>query len=70
MPALKRHPATKGLDTMFDVTLKPGSGEVLITGMVDNEHVSEQAERAIGEVDGVKSVRNQLLIANNLQVGP
>lgn len=67
---LKRHHVTKGLDTMFDVTLKPGSGEVLITGMVDNEHVSEQAERAIGDVPGVKTVRNQLLIANKLQVGP
>jgi cytidylate kinase len=68
--ALKGNAGTKWLDSLFDVTLKPGTGEVLMTGMVDNDTVSHEAEQLIRQIPGVKSVRNDLLIATRLRVGP
>jgi cytidylate kinase len=68
--ALKSHPETKRLNTMFDVTLTPGSGEVVMTGVVDNDQVSHEAERVIRGLPGVKAIRNELLIASRLRVGP
>lgn len=68
--ALKSHAGTKGLDTLFDVTLKPGNGEVVMTGMVDNDTVSHEAEQMISQIPGVKTVRNELVIANRIRVGP
>lgn len=68
--ALRQDPATKGLDTLFDVTLKPGSGQVVMTGMVDNDDISRQAEQVIRSVSGVKDIHNELLIATRLRVGP
>lgn len=68
--ALKLHPQTKGLDSFFDVTLKPGTGEVLVSGMVDNDNVSLAAEEVIRKVPEVKDVDNQLLIATHLRIGP
>jgi hypothetical protein len=68
--ALKRDPGTRKLDTMFDITLKPGSGEVLMTGMVDNDDVSAHAEQVIRAIPEVERVRNELLIANRIRVGP
>lgn len=68
--AVKSHAGTKLLDSLFDVTLKPGTGEVLMTGMVDNDTISHEAEQMIRQIPGVKSVRNDLLIATRLRVGP
>lgn len=68
--ALKSHDGTKGLDTLFDVALQPGTGEVVMTGMVDNDTVSHEAEQMIGQIPGVKTVRNKLVIANRIRVGP
>ena len=68
--ALKQHPQTKSLDSFFDVTLQPGTGKVLITGMVDNDNVSMAAEEVIRNVAEVKDVENQLLISTRLRVGP
>ncbi|MGI9509555.1 MAG: cytidylate kinase family protein [Geminicoccaceae bacterium] len=68
--ALKSHAETKGLDTLFDVALQPGTGEVVMTGMVDNDTVSHEAEQMIGQIPGVKTVRNELVIANRIRVGP
>ncbi|MGI9491435.1 MAG: cytidylate kinase family protein [Geminicoccaceae bacterium] len=68
--ALKQHPKTKGLDSFFDVTLKPGTGTVLISGMVDNDDVSLAAVEIIRNIPEVKDVDNQLVIATRLRVGP
>jgi cytidylate kinase len=67
---LKSHAGTKGLDTLFDVALQPGTGEVVMTGMVDNDTVSQEAEQMIDQIPGVMAVRNELVIANRIRVGP
>ncbi len=41
-----------------------------MTGMVDNDTVSHEAEQMIGQIPGVKAVRNELVIANRIRVGP
>ncbi|MDH3658506.1 MAG: cytidylate kinase family protein [Alphaproteobacteria bacterium] len=67
---LKSHAGTKRLDSLFDVAIKPGSGEVVMTGMVDNDDISAETEELIRKIPGVKTVRNDLLIATRLRVGP
>lgn len=68
--ALKTNPITRRLDTMLEITLEPDDGKVFLSGMVDTDTLSLEAEKAIAAVPGVKTVDNQLLIATHLRYGP
>lgn len=68
--ALKTNPATRRLDSMLEITLDRDAGKVSLTGMVDNDTLSQEAEKAIAAVPGVNAVDNQLLIATHLRYGP
>ena len=68
--ALKSNPKTERLDALFDIELDSEQGHVVISGMVDDDFVSAEAERTIKAVPGIRSVGNQLLIATHLRYGP
>lgn len=67
--ALKGDHRTRTLDTLFDVNVKPGTGEVRMTGLVDNREQSRHAEEIIRGLPGVTTVRNELMIATGLNAG-
>ena len=68
--ALKSNPKTERLDALFDIELDSEQGHVVISGMVDDDAISVEAERTIKAVPSVNSVENQLLIATHLRYGP
>lgn len=67
--ALKGDRRTQTLDTLFDVNIKPGTGEVRMTGLVDNREQSRHAEEIIRDLPGVTGVQNDLMIANRMGAG-
>ena len=67
--ALKGDSRTQSLDTLFDVSVGPGTGEVRITGLVDNREQSRHAEEIIRGLPGVTALRNDLMIANRMGAG-
>lgn len=68
--ALKSNPMTRRLDTMLDITLAPDTGQVLLSGMVDDDSLNREVETVVAAVPGVQRVDNQLLIATRLSYGP
>lgn len=68
--ALRGNNKTRRLDSLFDIALESGSGKVTLSGMVDNDDMSYNAETVVASVPGVKSVDNKLIVATHLRYGP
>lgn len=53
--------AEKGLKS-FKISVETYKGEVILSGFVDNEAAKTQAEAVVSKIDGVKSVKNSLVV--------
>ena len=53
--------AEKGLKS-FKISVETYKGEVILSGFVDNEAAKMQAEAVVAKIDGVKSVKNSLVV--------
>jgi hyperosmotically inducible periplasmic protein len=53
--------AEKGLKS-FKISVETYKGEVILSGFVDNEAAKTQAEAVVAKIDGVKSVKNSLVV--------
>lgn len=59
--ALKRNDATNRPSPYFEIKLNPGSGDVLLTGVVPDDEFRLEAGRVVAEVQGVNQVTNDLM---------
>jgi hyperosmotically inducible periplasmic protein len=53
--------AEKGLKS-FKISVETYKGEVILSGFVANEAAKTQAEAVVSKIDGVKSVKNSLVV--------
>ncbi len=53
--------AERGLKS-FKISVETYKGEVILSGFVDNEAAKTQAENVVSKIDGVKSVKNSLVV--------
>lgn len=53
--------AEKGLKS-FKISVETYKGQVILSGFVDNQAAKKQAENVVSKIDGVKSVKNSLVV--------
>ena len=53
--------ATKDLKSL-QISVKTYKGEVILSGFVDNAAMKEKAEQVVAKIEGVKSVKNSLVV--------
>ena len=68
--ALRADPVTSRPSPSFSADLEPGTGRVVLTGIVFDDEFSTTAERLIGDVEGVSAVDNQLRMLSHSVIGP
>lgn len=59
--ALKRNDATNRPSPYLEVNIQPGSGEVVLTGVVPDDEFRKEAGRVVATVPGVERVTNDLM---------
>ena len=67
--ALRQSEITSRPTPSLTIELDPESGELLLSGAADDQAFKDEAERLASEVQGVVSVRNELLVVPSM-IGP
>ena len=67
--ALRRSDITSRPTPSLTLELDPVSGELLLSGVADDQAFKDEAERLAREVPGIKSVRNELIVVRSV-LGP
>ena len=67
--ALRRNEITSRPTPSLTVELDPESGELLLSGVADDQAFKDEAERLAREVPGIASVRNELIVVRSV-MGP
>ncbi|MFT5445701.1 MAG: cytidylate kinase [Gammaproteobacteria bacterium] len=68
--ALRSNAVTSQSNPSFEVDLEPGTGRVVLSGVVFDDRFSNTAEQLIANVPGVTAVDNQARILSHLAIGP
>ena len=67
--ALRRSEITSRPTPSLTIELDPESGELLLSGVADDQAFKDEAERLAREVPGIASVRNELIVVRSV-LGP
>jgi cytidylate kinase len=67
---LRSNPITSQPSPSFEAELEPGTGRVLLSGIVFDDKFASTAEELIMEVPGVSSVDNRLRVLSHSVIGP
>ena len=67
--ALRRSEITSRPTPSLTIELDPDSGELLLSGVADDQAFKDEAERLAREVPGIASVRNELIVVRSV-LGP
>ena len=67
--ALRRSEITSRPTPSLTIELDPESGELLLSGVADDQAYKDEAERLAREVPGIESVRNELIVVRSV-LGP
>ena len=67
--ALRRNEITSRPTPSLTIELDPDSGELLLSGVADDQAFKDEAERLAREVPGIVSVRNDLIVVRSV-MGP
>ena len=67
--ALRRSEITNRPTPSLTIELDQDSGELLLSGVADNQEFKDEAERLAREVPGITSVRNELIVLRAV-IGP
>ena len=67
--ALRRNDITSRPTPSLTIELDPESGELLLSGVADDQAFKDEAERLAREVPGIVSVRNELIVVRSV-LGP
>ena len=67
--ALRRSEITSRPTPSLTVELDPESGELLLSGVADDQAFKDEAERLAREVPGIAAVRNELIVVRSV-MGP
>ena len=67
--ALRRSAITSRPTPSLEIELDPESGELVLSGVADDQAFKDEAERLASEVPGIKSVRNDLVVVRAV-LGP
>ena len=67
--ALRRSEITSRPTPSLTIELDPETGEIVLSGVADNEEFKFEAERLARDVPGVASVRNELIVVRSA-IGP
>ena len=67
---LRANPVTAQSSPSFEVELEPGTGRVLLSGVVYDDNFVTTAETLVSQVPGVTSVDNQTRVLSHTIIGP
>ena len=68
--ALKTNTVTNRSNPSFEVHLVPGTGHVVLKGIVYDDNFASTAASVVSEVNGVAHVDNQLRVLSHTAIGP
>lgn len=68
--ALRADPVTSQSSPSFEVELEPGTGRVLLSGVVYDDKFAMSAEKLISQVPGVTNVDDQTRVLSHITIGP
>jgi cytidylate kinase len=67
--ALKTNAATSNFNPSFEFSVRPGTGEVVLDGMVYDDSFVQAATQVVEGVDGVTAVDNRLRVLSHSAIG-